>query len=143
MEHDLDALHWLTEQIGMAIVAISKGQAGGGRCMQSHFVLDSRARHVVTLAGATISIDPKLRHNKNGQAACSIRVAINTRKHEVNNVISDIVLTIGDINFMSFQTVTPSSAGMARVFMAPTSEPAPGSVSAIVPVHSPPYIFSR
>ena len=68
--------------------------------MQSHFVLDTRAGHIIAFTRRTIGVEPELGYDKNGQPACSFRVAIDARQHQVDNVVRDVVLAIGDINFL-------------------------------------------
>ena len=68
---------------------------------------------------------------------------VDARQHHVDDVLGEIVLAVGDEDLLSRQAVVVAPSGAARVRTWPRSEPACGSVSTMVPVHSPLTIFGR
>ncbi len=60
------------------------------------------------------------------------------RQHEMDDVVGQVVLAIGDEDLRAGDAIGAVAARSAlRVRSAPTSEPACGSVSCMVPIHSP------
>ena len=65
-------------------------------------------------------------------------------EHEVHDVVGEVVLAVGDEDLLPGDAVAAvAGARSARVRSAPTSEPACGSVSCMVPIHSPETSFGR
>jgi hypothetical protein len=54
-----------------------------------------------------------------------------------------VVLAVGDEDLAAGDAVAAVAGAFGRVRSAPTSEPACGSVSCIVPIHSPDTSFGR
>ena len=62
---------------------------------------------------------------------------VDARERHVDDVLGEVLVAAGDEDLRAAQQVVPSAAGVARVVTSARLEPACGSVSAIVPVHSP------
>ena len=93
-EHAQHALVFFADQPagGAAFVAIDHG--AGRRGMDAHLVLDRMGAHVVARA-----VFEKLRHEKKRDALGAGRCIGQAGQHEVNDIVGEIVLAIGDEDF--------------------------------------------
>ena len=65
----------------------------GRRTVNTHFVLDRTAGHVVRLAITTIVVHIQLRHDKQRDTFCACRRIRKTGKYDMNNVVGKVVFT--------------------------------------------------
>ena len=132
-EHAGHALVFLADEEadGAAFVAVDHG--AGGRGMNAELVLDRMRAHVVARA-----VRQEFRNQKQRNAFGAGRRIGQPRQHEMDDVVGEIVLAIGDEDLRAGDAIAAVARALALcVRSAPTSEPACGSVSCMVPIHSP------
>ena len=120
---------------GAAVVA--EDHRAGRRAVDAELVLDRMRAHVVAGAGRAVGVEQKFGHQEQRDAARAGRRVGQTREHEMDDVVGEVVLAVGDEDLLAGDAIGAVAARSARVRNAPTSEPACGSVSCIVPIHSP------
>ena len=64
--------------------------------MDAELVLDAAAEDVVACTEAAVGIDQEFRHKEKRQAARASRRIRQSRQHEMDDVVREIVLAIGD-----------------------------------------------
>ena len=85
------------EANGATVVAILQDGCRAG--FDAHFVFDADAVDVIALTKAAIGIDHELRHHKQTDTFHTFGSTLNTRQHQVNDVVGHVMLTIGDVDF--------------------------------------------
>ena len=98
-EHVFKTPVFLADQIadGAAVITILKHSGRAG--LDAHLVFNADTVNIVASAEATIRIDHELGHNKQADTLHAFRRALHTSQHQVHDVVSHVVLTIGDVNF--------------------------------------------
>src|SRR5262249_9985674 len=89
---------------GAAVVAIDHGAGRGG--VYAELVLDRMGAGVVALTGRAVGVEQELGHQKERNALRSRRRVGEPRQHEVNDVVGEIVLAIGDEDLLPGDAVT-------------------------------------
>ena len=123
----------LAEQPADGAAAVAVDHRAGRARVDAELVLDAAAAHVV--AG---SVWQHFRHQEQRDSARPLRRVGQSRQHEMDDVVGEIVLAVADEDFLAVRCDScRRPRGSARVRMALRSEPACGSVRFIVAVHSP------
>ena len=73
--------------------------------MDAELVLDRMGAHVVALARRAVGIGQEFRHQEQRNAARAGRRIGQARQHEVNDVVGEIVLAVGDEDFLAFDAI--------------------------------------
>ena len=107
VEHDLHALTFLTEQIADTLSLAAQRHAAGGAGMNAVLFFDVRADDVIAVADTAVIIDKKFGDQKQGYALGTWRVAFDAGQNRVDNLLSQIVFSIGDKDFTACQGVGP------------------------------------
>jgi hypothetical protein len=129
----------LADQVANGARAVAEGQHRGRARMDAELVLDRHTVHVVALAQRAIVIDQQLGHEEQGDALHALGGSRGARKHQMDDVVGEIMLAEADEDLLAVDAWSPS--GMALALSSPRSEPACGSVRFIEPVHSPDTIL--
>ena len=111
--------------------------------MDAELVLDRMAARIVARAERAVVVHEELRHEEQRDALRAGRRIGQPRQHEMDDVVGEIVLAIGDEDLLAGDAIGAVGRALGRVRSAPTSEPACGSVSCIVPIHSPVVSLAR
>ena len=74
-------------------------QHGSGTGFDAHLVLNAHTMNIVASTEAAVCIDHELGHDKQADALHAFRRALHSGQHQVHDVVSHVVLTIGDVNF--------------------------------------------
>ena len=114
-EHVFQPTVFLADQIADSATVIAKLQHGGRAGLDAQFVLDADAIHIITRAQAAIGIEQKFRNHKQADALHPLGRTINPRQHQVDDVLSHIVLAVGDEDFgaADFVAAIGLGAGLA------------------------------
>src|ERR1019366_9152443 len=92
-EHALHAPVFLADQpVGGAVVV----HHAGGIAVNAHLVFDRTAGHAVARTQRSVGIDQDLRHHEQRYALDAGRRALDPRQHQMDDVVSEIVLAGGD-----------------------------------------------
>ena len=111
--------------------------------MNAELVLDRMAARIVARAERAVVVDEELRHQEQRDAFRAGRRIGQAREHEMDDVVGEVMLAVGDEDLRAGDAIGAVGARSAFVRSAPTSEPACGSVSCIVPIHSPVVSLAR
>ena len=111
-EHASHAAVLLADEVagGAAPVAIDHG--AGGRGVEAELVLDRVGAGVVAGAERTVGIDQKFRHQEQRHAARSGRRVRQPRQHQVDDIVGQIMLAIGDEDFLAADAVGPVAGAL-------------------------------
>ena len=111
------------------------------RCRLGHAApadLVDHARHVHVVVDEPPALGPARGHREERDALDTRRRAIDARQRQVDDVLGEVVVAARDEDLGAADEVSAAlGAGVARVFTSARLLPACGSVSAMVPVHSP------
>ena len=88
---------------GAAFVAENHG--AGRRAVDAELVLDRMGAHVIALARRAVGIGQEFRHQEQRNAPRAGRRIGQACQHEVNDVFGEIVLAVGDEDFLPFDAV--------------------------------------
>jgi hypothetical protein len=130
-EHRLEAAvlraHEVADRAGAGVAEL---QHGGGAGLDAELVLDRRAPDVVALARAPVGIDAELRHDEEADPLHAFRCAADPRQHEVDDVLGEVVLTVGDVDLGAEDAVAAVALRLGAASPAPgRSRPAARSGS--------------
>lgn len=92
-EHRLHALMRLAHQPSGCLIEI---QLAGRRAFDAHFMLDPHASDAVARADGAVRIRQKFRHEEQADALNPRRSVRQTRQHQMNDVLSQVMLTGGN-----------------------------------------------
>jgi hypothetical protein len=138
LEHVADALVRLADQPAAAVAALAERQRQAGQALPADLV--DHAGHRDVVVDEPVALDAAPRHAEQRHALDAGRRAGDARQGQVHDVVGEIVVAAGDEDLGAAQQVVPVGGRRATVATSARLEPACGSVSAIVPVHSPRYI---
>ena len=79
--------------------------------MDAELVLDRQAVHVVACTEGAVGIDQKFWHEKQRRALDAVRRSRHARQHHMDDVAREIVLTVGDENFLPGDEVAAVARG--------------------------------
>ena len=68
--------------------------------MNTHFVFDRNAFHIITRTNRTIGVHHELRHDEQRDALYTFRRTLDTRQYKMNNIVRVIVFAECDKNFL-------------------------------------------
>src|SRR6202022_3420729 len=94
-EHALHALVFLADQPAGGAVVIHHA---GGIAVDAHLVFDRTAGHAVARTQRPIGIDQNLRHHEQRYALDTGRRALDSGQHQMDDIVSEVVLAGGDEN---------------------------------------------
>ncbi len=94
-EHGVQALVRLADQPALRVIQIDHA---GGVAVNAHLVFDGAALHAVTLTGFARCVRHELRHDKERNALGALGRVRQTREHQVNDVIREVVFAARDEN---------------------------------------------
>ena len=97
-EHRRKAPVLFADQPALRAVEI---EHGGRVAVNAHLVLDRAAHDAVALADAAIGARQKFRHEEERDALHPCRRALDSRQHQVDDVIGKVVLAGGDENLLA------------------------------------------
>ncbi len=117
-EHAGEAAVFLADEIAdrAALVAVHHG--AGRRAVDAQLVLDAAAAHVVPRAQRSVGVDEELRHEEQRNAARARRRIGQARQHEVNDVVGQVVVAIGDVDLLAEDAVVAVAAPVRRACAA-------------------------
>ena len=124
----------VADRAALVAVAHDAGRAG----VDADLVLGGHHPQVVADAGPAVGVEQVLRHDEAGDAAGAGGRVGDAGQHEVDDVVGEVVLAVGDEDLLAGDA--PGAVvrrHRSRCARAPTSLPACGSVRFMVPVHSP------
>ena len=123
-EHQRHALVQVADQFadGAAIVAV--GHDAGRAGVDADLSLQRDAAQIVASAGRTVGFGQKLRHDEQRDALAARRRIRRPGQHEMNDVLGQVVLAIGDEDLLPADSPGVAVRDTARVVRAPTSQPA-------------------
>ena len=106
-EHAGEAAIFLADEIadGAAMVAVDHG--AGRRAVDAELVLDRVRAHVVALARRAVVLEQEFRHQEQRDAARAGRRIGQPRQHEMDDVVGQIVLAIGDEDLLAHDAIGP------------------------------------
>ena len=84
---------------GAAAVAVDHG--AGGRGVNAELVLDRMRARVVALPGRAVGVEQEFRHEEQRNALGSRRRVGQPRQHEMDDVVGEIVLAVGDEDLLA------------------------------------------
>jgi len=90
--------------------AFSYNENGGGTCVDAELVLDRGALHFGSSARATRRRSPGTRHEEQRDAAYASGAPSDAPRHEVDDVLGQIVLAVGNKDFLR-----PGNGGNGRL----------------------------
>ena len=73
--------------------------------MDAELVLDRMRAHVVAGAGRAVGIEQKLGHQEQRDAARAGRSIGQPREHEMDDVVGEVVLAVGDEDFLALEAI--------------------------------------
>ena len=142
-EHVLEAAVLLAHEVADRAVLVAVGHDGGRARVDAELVLDRHAVHVVALARRAVRLHQELRHDEERDALHAFGRVGRAREHEVDDVLGQVVLAVGDEDLLAEDPVVVALAHGVRLLTSARSEPACGSVRFMVPVQVPSTIFGR
>ena len=142
-KHAEHAAIFLADQVADRAALVAHRHGAGRGSMHAELVLDAAWIDVVARAERAVGIDQELRNRKQRNALGAGGRIGQSCQHEMHDVIGHVVIAIGDEDFCALDAIAAVGRALARLRSAPTSDPACGSVSCMVPVHAPVTSFSR
>ena len=104
-EHAGHAGIFLADQVAYRAVAIAHDHGAGRRAVDAELVLDRMGTDVVAGAARTVGVEQKFRHQEQRNTARAGRRVGQPGKHEMDDVVGEIVLAVGDEDFLSLEAV--------------------------------------
>ena len=104
-EHVFKAAVRLTDEIGDRPLLVAVGHDGRGRTMDAELVFDGGTDKIVARPEAAVGIDQKLRRHEQRNPARPRRRVRQSRKHEMDDVLGDIVFAPGNEYLGSEQAI--------------------------------------
>ena len=101
-EHGFQAAVLLKNQIGFCGIEM---EHGGGRGANAHLVLDGAALHGIAIGHAAFIVHVELGHDKQRDAPRARWRIGQTRQDDVHDVVCQVVLACGDVDFGARQGV--------------------------------------
>ena len=106
-EHGGEAAVLLADEPGLGALALAEDHDAGRRTVDAELVLDAGAAQVVARAEASVRLDQEFRGEEQRQAARAGRRAGKPREDEMDDVLGQVVLSIGDEDLLAEQAVGP------------------------------------
>ncbi len=95
-EHAGHAAVLLADQETHGAAVVAKHHGAGRRGVDAELVLDRMHAHVVARAERAVGVEQELRHEEERDAARAGRRVGQPRQHEMDDVVGEIVLAVGD-----------------------------------------------
>ena len=104
-EHAIEPAVFLADQPAdrAALVAVDHG--AGRRAVDAELVLDRMAARIVARAERAVVVDQELRHEEQRDAPRAGRRIGQPREHEMDDVVGEIVLAVGDEDLLAGDAV--------------------------------------
>ena len=80
--------------------------------LDAHLVLNAHAVHIVALAQRAVVIDQHLGHHKQADALDAFGRALHPGQHQMDDVLSHVVLTVGDVDLSAEDFVSAIGHGL-------------------------------
>ena len=100
-EHDIQTLIFSTDQIAYGAAILTILQNSCRRALNTQFLFDRQAMHIILPAKRPIFIHQIFRHNKDRNPLYALWCIWQPRQHKMDDILSHIMLTIGDIDFLA------------------------------------------
>ena len=104
----------LADEPARRAAVVAEDHGAGRRGVDAELVLDAAAAHVVARAQRAVGVDQKLRHQEQRDAARAGRRIGQARQHEMDDVVGQIVLAIGDEDLRAGDAVGAVAGRSAR-----------------------------
>ena len=104
-EHAGHAGILLADEVADRAALIAENHRAGRRAVDAELVLDRMGANVIAGAGRTVGIEQKFRHQEQRNAARARRRIGQPGEHEMNDVVGEIVLAVGDEDFLALEAV--------------------------------------
>ncbi len=104
-EHGGEAAVLLTHQPGLRALVVAIDHDASRGAVDAELVLDSRAAQVVALAERSIGVDEEFRRKKQRKAARPRRRARQSGENEMDDILGEIMLAIGDEDLLAEQPI--------------------------------------
>ena len=73
--------------------------------MNAELVLEPGAEHIIALAQRSVIADKEFRHQKQRDTACAGRSVRQSRQHQMDDIVGEIMLAIGDEDLLAVNPV--------------------------------------
>ena len=104
-EHRREASVFLADQPALGAAGIAVDHHAGRRGVDAELVLEARAAHVVALAERAVRLDQELGNEEQREAARAGGRVGQAREHEVDDVVGEVVLAVGDEDLLAEDAV--------------------------------------
>ncbi len=104
-EHGRHAGILLADEETGGAAMVAEHHRAGRRSVDAEFVLDRVGAHVVAGARRAVGIEQEFRHQKQRNAARAGRRVRQPRQHEMNDVVGEVVLAVGDEDLLAGDAV--------------------------------------
>ncbi len=105
VEHEFHALALLAEEDPAAAIVGAEDEGAGGRSVDPHLVLDVVAVDVVRLTQRAVLVDPDLGYHEQRQPPGPDRRVRSAGEHQVDDVVSQVLLAGGDEDLLAADLV--------------------------------------
>ena len=95
-EHAGHAAVFLADQVADRAALVAEHHGAGRRGMDAELVLDRVRAHVVARARRAVRVEQEFRHQEQRNALRAGRRIRQPRQHEVDDVVGEVVLAVGD-----------------------------------------------
>ncbi len=113
-EHAGHAAVFLADEEAGRAAPVAEHHGAGGRGVNAKLVLDGVGAHIVARAERTVRIDQELRDEEQRNALGAGRRIRQPRQHEVDDIVGEIVLAIGDEDLLSADAIAAVAAHARR-----------------------------
>ena len=104
-EHAGHAGILLADEVADGAALIAENHRAGRRAVDAELVLDRMRAHVVAGAERAVGIEQKFRHQEQRNAAGARRRIRQPRQNEMDDVVGEIVLAVGDEDFLALEAI--------------------------------------
>ena len=98
--HGHAGIFFADQKAGRAAV-VAEDHGAGRRAMDAELVLDRMGANVVARAERAVGIEQEFRHQEQRNAARARRRIGQARQHEMDDVVGEIVLAVGDEDLLA------------------------------------------
>ncbi len=109
-EHRHEPAVLRADQFADAFAFVAIGHHAGGRGVDAELVFDADTANIVALAERTVGFDMVFGHDEQRDAPASFRRIGHAGEDQVNDILRQLVLTPGDVDFLALDAV------LARMF---------------------------
>ena len=117
-EHVLDPAVLLADQVADRAALVAEGEYRGRAGMDAELVLERHAVNVVGLGRRAVLVDEDLRHHEQRDPLDPRRCIGRPRQHQMNDVVRQVMIAIGDEDLLAGNQVMVASAFGPRAYSA-------------------------